>query len=269
VGNLFDAVRDCLLCADVEQKQRQTRATVAAFREGRMNMEPFGVPVDVRRPGRPLWPRLVPPARVPRRGVGTPEGRAIMLHAIAHIEFNAINLAMDIVQRFAGMPDAFYADWLQVADEEVYHFGLIRTHLQTFGHDYGDFDAHNGLWEMAEKTAGDVLERLALVPRVLEARGLDVTPGIMAKFHQAGDEEAVAILEIILRDEIGHVEAGTRWFRYVCEQRGLNAEQHFLNLLRMHFPEGLKGALNVGARRQAGFTEHEMKHAQQAMMACR
>ncbi|MDQ7012013.1 MAG: ferritin-like domain-containing protein [Mariprofundaceae bacterium] len=268
MGNLFDAVRDCLLCADVEQKLTQTRATAVAFREGRMDMEPFGTPVDVRRPGRPLRPRLVPPARVPGRGTGTPEGRAIMLHAIAHIEFNAINLALDIVQRFSGMPDAFYADWLQVADEEVYHFVLVRTHLQTFGHDYGDFDAHNGLWEMAEKTADDVLERLALVPRVLEARGLDVTPGIMAKFRQAGDEEAVAILEVILRDEIGHVEAGTRWFRHVCRQRGLDAGHHFLGLLKAHFPAGLKGVLNVGARRQAGFTDHEMKRARQ-IMACR
>lgn len=208
MGNLFDAVRDCLLCADVEQKLTKTRATAAVFREGRMDMEPFG------------------------------------------------------------MPDAFYADWLQVADEEVYHFGLIRTHLQTFGHDYGDFDAHNGLWEMAEKTAGDVLERLAMVPRVLEARGLDVTPGIMAKFRQAGDDEAVSILEIILRDEIGHVEAGTRWFRHVCRQRGLGPERHFFGLLKTHFPAGLKGVLNVGARRQAGFTDYEMKHAQQDM-ACR
>jgi len=268
MGNLFDAVRACLLCADVERKLTKTRETAAAFRAKRMSMAPFGVPLDVRRPGRPARPQLVPPARVPRRGVGTPEGRAVMLHAIAHIEFNAINLALDIVQRFAGMPEAFYADWLRVADEEVCHFGLVRAHLQMLGHDYGDFDAHNGLWEMAEKTSGDVLERLALVPRVLEARGLDVTPGIMAKFRQAGDDEAVSMLEIILNDEIGHVEAGTRWFRYVCRQRGLDPERHFLGLLRAHFPAGLRGVMNTGARRQAGFTEREMKHARQAA-ACR
>ncbi|MFQ5582457.1 MAG: ferritin-like domain-containing protein [Mariprofundaceae bacterium] len=261
--NLFDVVRQCLLSTNVDQKLEQTRYMVAAFREASLDAATFGVPVPVEQPGRPTSPHLVPPARVPRRGVGTQQGRAIMLHAIAHIEFNAINLALDIVQRFADMPTDFYADWLKVADEEVCHFGLIRAHLQTLGHDYGDFEAHNGLWEMAEKTAGDILQRLALVPRVLEARGLDVTPGIIEKFRQAGDHEAVSILEIILRDEIGHVKIGTRWFRYCCEQRGLDPEQSFISLLKKHFPKGLQGVLNVTARRQAGFSDWELNHVQE------
>jgi len=181
-----------------------------------------------------------------------------MLHAIAHIEFNAINLAWDAVQRFRNMPRAYYDDWVRVADEEAYHFGLIRDHLHEYGHDYGDFDAHNGLWEMAEKTAGDALERMALVPRVLEARGLDVTPGMITKLRQGGDARAVDILEIILSDEIGHVQIGTCWFRYLCGERGLEPESTFFYLLSRHFPKGLHGPFNEQARRKAGFSQGEM-----------
>ncbi len=210
------------------------------------------------KPGRPERPRLVPPAKVPRRSAGSLAGRAALMHAIVHIEFNAINLALDAVARFAGMPRAYYLDWLRIACEEALHFELLRAHLRHLGADYGDFPAHNGLWEMAEKTAGDVLERMALVPRVLEARGLDVTPGIQRKLRQAGDANAATLLEIIFRDEAGHVETGGRWFRWLCARRGLDAEATFFALLDRHFPDGLHGPWSLEARRRAGFSESEL-----------
>jgi len=183
-----------------------------------------------------------------------------MMHAVAHIEFNAINLALDAVHRFRDMPREYYRDWLRVADEEAQHFSMVRDYLRRHNHDYGDFDAHNGLWEMAEKTAADVLERMALVPRVLEARGLDVTPGIIEKLQQAGDVETVAILEVIYAEEIGHVEIGTRWFRHVCMERGLAPESTFHQLLHKYFPNGLHGPFNLDARARAGFSEAEMRY---------
>ncbi|MEJ2654165.1 MAG: ferritin-like domain-containing protein [Acidihalobacter sp.] len=154
---------------------------------------------------------------MPRRGLGTREGRAALVHAVAHIEFNAINLALDAVYRFRSLPRAYYDDWLRVADEEARHFMLLADRLTDFGMRYGDLPAHNGLWEMAVKTADDWLLRMALVPRVLEARGLDVTPGMIERLRQAGDMETVAALEVILREEVGHVAIGSRWFE---EARG-------------------------------------------------
>jgi uncharacterized ferritin-like protein (DUF455 family) len=194
----------------------------------------------------------------------TPEGHAALIHSIAHIEFNAINLALDAVYRFRDMPDAYYDDWLRVADEEAYHFQLMRDHLRSLGYDYGDFDAHNGLWEMAVKTAHDPLVRMALVPRVLEARGLDVTPGIMKKLADRGDEAAVAILEIIFRDEVGHVEIGSRWFRYLCEQRNVEPEATFRGLFEEYMGAPVKGRAKSGlhrdARLAAGFSENELDY---------
>jgi len=256
--DLFEQAAACLALADVEEKLTRTRQVAEAWRCGQLDLQAGGDILPADRAGRPEKPELVPPNRLARRGLGTPVGRASMLHAIAHIEFNAINLAWDAVQRFRNMPRAYYDDWARVADEEAYHFGLISNHLHEYGHDYGDFDAHNGLWEMAEKTAGDGLERMALVPRVLEARGLDVTPGMIAKLRQGGDARAVEILEIILSDEIGHVQIGTRWFRYLCGERGLEPESTFFDLLSRHFPKGLHGPFNEQARRKAGFSQGEM-----------
>ena len=255
---MFEEVRKCLLATDVEQKLTLTKRTATAWQSGNFDADAFGEPVPVEVPGRPERPELVRSNKVPRRGFGTVAGRAVMMHAIAHIEFNAINLALDAVQRFPDMPEAYYADWLRVADEEAYHFKLVRAHMRYLGADYGDFPAHNGLWEMAAKTEDNVLARMALVPRVLEARGLDVTPGIQEKLHQAGDDKAVSILDIILRDEIGHVEIGSRWFRYLCEQRGLDPEPVFSELLHRHFPKGQFGPFNLEARRQAGFSPQEI-----------
>jgi uncharacterized ferritin-like protein (DUF455 family) len=209
-------------------------------------------------PGRPARPRLVDPAAVPRRSPFTAEGRAALLHAVAHIEFNAVNLALDAVWRFAAMPPAFYRDWWQVAFEEATHFRLLQRHLQTLGHDYGDFDAHDGLWLMAESTRADPLARMALVPRTLEARGLDATPPMQARLARAGDHEAVRILDIILRDEVGHVAIGNRWYRWLCERSGLDPESHYEVLARRHGAPRLKGPFNLDARERAGFTAAEL-----------
>ena len=186
------------------------------------------------------------------------EGRAALIHALAHIEFNAINLALDAIWRYPGMPSDFYIDWLKVADEESLHFMLLSSHLQSLGFAYGDFNAHNSLWEMAEKTAGDVLARMALVPRTLEARGLDATPGVRNKLSQVGDLKAAEILDIILRDEIGHVEIGNRWYRWLCERQGVEPLSTYRELALRHKAPSLKGPFNREARRQAGFTEHEL-----------
>jgi uncharacterized ferritin-like protein (DUF455 family) len=209
-------------------------------------------------PGRPARPRLRPAREVPARSPFTPEGRAALLHAIAHIEFNAINLALDAVWRFEGLPEAFYRDWLQVAAEEALHFELLRSHLRTLGRDYGDFDAHDGLWMMAERTAGDVVARMALVPRTLEARGLDATPPLQAKLLRAGDARAAEILGIILRDEIGHVAVGNRWYRWACERSGLDPEALYPELALRHAAPRLRGPFNLSARAAAGFTASEL-----------
>jgi len=210
-------------------------------------------------PGRPLRPALVPAKEVPTRSPFTLEGRAALLHAICHIEFNAINLALDAVWRFDGMPGAFYLDWLQVASEEALHFTLLREHLLSLGHDYGDFDAHDGLWSMCERTAHDILARMALVPRTLEARGLDATPPIQAKLTRAGDLRAVEILTLILRDEVGHVAIGNRWFHHLCQARGLDALTLYPQLVQQYQAPRLKPPYNVEARRKAGFTDAEMR----------
>ncbi len=256
MAHFFDEVRRALRENDADAKLAMVRR-LRPLLAGGVPAE-FGAIHDVHAPGRPEKPILVHPSKLPRRKVNTPEGRAVMLHAIVHIEFNAINLALDAVQRFPGMPEQFYADWLQVAEEEAYHFEILRGHLRHLGGEYGDHAAHNGLWEMAEKTSHDVLHRMALVPRVLEARGLDVTPGIQQKLKQAGDLNAVSLLDIIFRDEVGHVEIGSRWFRYLCEQRGLAAEATFFELIEAYFPDGLHGPYSVDARRTAGFSEQEL-----------
>ena len=209
-------------------------------------------------PGRPVVPLLVSPREVPQRGLGDVSGRAALLHALAHIEFNAINLALDLLWRFPGMSEAFYRDWASVAAEEAHHFDLLRQHLESVGYAYGDFPAHNGLWEMAEKTRDDLLARLALVPRTLEARGLDVSPAIRARLAAAGDHAAAAILDIILRDEIGHVAIGNRWYRAVCAERGLDPITTYDTLATRYRAPRLKGPFNTSARLAAGFTEEEL-----------
>jgi uncharacterized ferritin-like protein (DUF455 family) len=212
-------------------------------------------------PGCPERPVLCSHLNIPKRSPFTTEGLAALLHAVTHIEFNAINLALDAIWRFADMPDAYYLDWLQVAAEEAQHFSLLRAHLQTMGYDYGDFPAHTGLWDMTAKTSNDVMARMALVPRTLEARGLDATPPMQAKLRKVGTPhalKAVAILDIILRDEIGHVAIGNHWYRYLCSQRGLDPLATYAALARQYGAPRIKGPLNLNARRDAGFDEAEL-----------
>jgi uncharacterized ferritin-like protein (DUF455 family) len=212
-------------------------------------------------PGRPERPSLIHPAKVPHRSPFKPEGLAALLHAIAHIEFNAINLALDAVWRFDSMPREFYIDWTRVAAEEAYHFTLLREHLQTLGHDYGDFDAHDNLWAMCEKTKDDIVARMALVPRTLEARGLDASPLIQEKLRKVGTPaalRAVEILEVILRDEIGHVAIGNHWYRWLCEREALDPVAHYGVLVKRYEAPKLYPPFNEAARKRAGFSDEEL-----------
>lgn len=209
-------------------------------------------------PGRPARPQLIAATAVPRRGIGSREGRVALIHALAHIEFNAINLALDVVWRFAGMPPNFYREWTQVAREEALHFSLLQAHLRTLGFEYGDFPAHNGLWEMAEKTGNDVLARLALVPRTLEARGLDASIPMRDKLLAVGDTVAAAIIGIILRDEIRHVAVGNFWYRQVCSERELDPIATYATLAARYDAPRWRGPFNREARLAAGFEQAEI-----------
>jgi uncharacterized ferritin-like protein (DUF455 family) len=255
---LFEQAWCALMTNQVDDKVQLASELYAAWQKKDLSSDE-GEPVEfIDQPGRPARPELVPPMQVPRRKVTTPGGRAALIHALAHIEFNAINLAFDAVYRFRGLPSDYYGDWLQVAAEEATHFCLLRDHLKRLGHEYGDFSAHNGLWEMAVKTAHDPLVRMALVPRVLEARGLDATPAIVDKLRAAGDMQAVSILAIIESDEIGHVTIGNRWYGYLCRERGLDPVATFRRLLRDYDAPPLKPPFNMEARRKSGFEESEL-----------
>ena len=234
--------------AKLYQDWQQSRLT----REGAMTeVESIEIP------GRPMKPDLISPTQVKQRKLTTLEGRLALLHAVAHIEFNAINLALDAAYRFRDMPDAYYGDWLQVAAEEAYHFALVRERMGVLGMQYGDLEAHNGLWDQACRTDQDVMIRMALVPRVLEARGLDVTPPMMQRLREAKDSASVEVLEVILRDEVGHVRVGSRWYHYCCSQRGLEPESTFKYLLRA-LPTPPRSPFYQEGRLQAGFSEQEL-----------
>lgn len=215
--------------------------------------------------GRPQRPELVEPRKLARRGLGSEAGRAALVHAVAHIEFNAINLALDAALRFPGLPDDYYRDWLSVAWDETRHFRMLARRLGEMKHAYGDFPAHNGLWDMAEKTAHDPMVRMALVPRVLEARGLDVTPGMIDRLQAAGDEATVAVLRVILEEEERHVAIGSRWFGYLCARRDMDPASTFTQLLEQYFSGQLRGPLNLPARRRAGFAERELKWLEESL----
>jgi uncharacterized ferritin-like protein (DUF455 family) len=257
--DLHAAAKRCLDASDPAEKLRLTHAAWDALRSGTLSADNSSpAPEPIGDPGRPDHPPLVPQRQVPHRGLGTAEGRAALVHAVAHIEFNAINLAWDAVYRFRNMPADYYRDWASCANDEARHFAMLAKRLAELGHRYGDFAAHNGLWDMAEKTAHHDTARMALVPRVLEARGLDVTPGMIDRLRAVGDEGTIAVLEVILREEVAHVAAGTRWFRWCCERDGLDPRETFLDLLRNYMGRNLRGPFNRPARLQAGFDEHEL-----------
>jgi uncharacterized ferritin-like protein (DUF455 family) len=212
-------------------------------------------------PGQPAKPVLMQHLDVPQRSIFTPLGLAGLVHSVCHIEFNAINLALDAAWRFPSMPPQYYADWLKVAFEEAHHFSLLRAQLQSMGHDYGDFPAHTGLWDMVERTQFDIAARMALVPRTLEARGLDATPPMQDKLRRVGTPDAlkiVDILDIILRDEVGHVAVGNHWYRWLCARDGLDPVSHFQMLCTLHSAPRIRAPINQEARRLAGFTHDEI-----------
>ena len=247
-----------LMSSDPAAKAAAARELAAAARDGAPLDTGAPLVAEAPLPGRPARPRLVAPAQLAHRSPYTREGRAALLHAVAHIEFNAINLALDAVWRFAGLPAAYYHDWLRVAAEEAHHFSLLAAHLGTLGHAYGDFDGHDGLWSMCERTQHDLAARMALVPRTLEARGLDATPPMQAKLARAGDAAAVAILDVILRDEIGHVAIGNRWYRWACERDRVEPLAHGETLMARYDAPRPRPPFNLAARRRAGFDEAEL-----------
>lgn len=257
--SVHEAALSALMVCGLEEKAAAVAGLGRAWRGGELRVLGGSTPPPaVPDPGRPGRPVLVAPQAVPRRRAASRAGQVALLHAIAHIEFNAINLALDCIYRFQGLPESFYSGWIAVAAEEALHFRLVRGRLCALGQDYGDLPAHNGLWEMACRTAHDPLARMALVPRVLEARGLDATPPIMGKLRTLGDVESVAVLEIILRDEVGHVALGDRWFRWFCGERDLDPEAEYLRLVRELKAPWPAPPLNLAARREAGFGEEEL-----------
>ncbi len=216
-------------------------------------------------PGRMQRPELVEPRQVKQRSLQTAVGRATLIHALAHIECNAINLALDILWRFSGQPKAFYDDWLRVAKDESRHFLMLHDHLISLGYGYGDFPAHQGLWDMADRTRDDILARLALVPRTLEARGLDASPAIRDKLAQVGDLKAARLLDIILHDEIEHVAIGNRWYRHECERRGVDSLPTYDELALRYRAPKVRGPLNHAARLQAGFLPEELASLERSL----
>lgn len=259
---------EALCLADPEHKASQTLHMYARQQDFSIDPSLILAPTPgVTLPGHPEKPELRPHTEMARRSPATAHGRAVLIHAIAHIEYNAINLALDAIWRFPDMPEAFYRDWLQVAGEEAKHFNLLRAHLRSQGHDYGDFPAHQGQWTMCEKTQDCIVARMALVPRTMEARGLDATPQIQAKLRQVGTDDALAavdILDVILREEIGHVAIGNHWYRWLCEREGLDPENHYGLLTRQYAAPRMRPPFNTAARRAAGFSETELRWLEQA-----
>jgi uncharacterized ferritin-like protein (DUF455 family) len=258
MDNLFTLAYKCLTESSLDKKLSLSEQSAKKILSGQVVISPFDIKSI--KPGRPDKPFLVDPRELPKRNVHTAEGKAAMIHSFAHIEFNAINLAWDLICRFQDMPDEFYLDWTRVAAEETKHFRLLQSQLRKSTYDYGDFSAHNGLWDIAEQTAHDLLLRLAVVPRILEARGLDVTPGLISRFRQIKDESTSSILELILEEEIGHVKTGTKWYRYQCEKLNLEPEEKFRQIAKEYMPSNNIKKINNEARLLAGFSQSELDY---------
>ena len=257
--NIFALAEACLHDPDIEQKLMLTHQAQKLLTQGELSLASEQPPLAISSVQFPGTPILLSTREMPKRKLGSPDGIKAFFHAIAHVEFMAIYLAWDMLYRFRGMPDQFYHDWLRVADEEAQHFELIRTHLKVMNLAYGDLPAHNGLWDHATDTADDLLARLAMIPRCMEARGLDVTPAIIAKFKHINDEASVTLLTRILTDEVGHVERGSYWFKFVCEQQGLEPEAQYQRLIKKYYQGGKpKGPFNREMRIIAGFSDAEL-----------
>lgn len=252
---------ECLITSDPLNKVLAVQDLARHFEKGNCEINP-SITLKCNSnmiPGRPDKPVLVDPMTVKKRSMNTVEGRAALLHALTHIEFNAINLALDAICRFPGMPLKYYSDWLRVAREESFHFSLLNQHITALGYEYGSFPGHNSLWEMVQKTSGDVLARMALVPRTMESRGLDALPAIRQRFVQIKDQTVVGILDIILRDEVGHVLIGNRWFNHLCQEKRLDPIKTYRDLTFTYKAPILKGPFNIEARKDAGFTDAELE----------
>lgn len=257
-SNLYEAAYECIMCCDANDKLELTAKYEKLWKSDNLGLHDNSAPIKIINPGRPVKPGLVTPDKLPRRGMGTQQGRIILMHAIAHIEFNAIDLAWDAVYRFRNLPREYYSDWISVAREEARHFSMIRAWLEQQGSFYGEYAAHDGLWHMAIQTMDDPLIRMALIPRVFEARGLDVTPDMIKGLFNHGADEAAEILQQIYEDEIGHVHIGSAWFEYLCKQRKIKSDVTFQEILKEHKPVFVKNKLNKKARRQAGFSDSEL-----------
>ena len=259
MNNLFDFADACLHQTDIDEKLRLTAEAWQLYQQGELQFDSLSEPQEIKHVCFPDKPELLAPRYMARRKLGTPEGIQAFYHALAHIEFVAIYLAWDILYRFRGLPEKFYRDWLQVAQEEALHFNLIRDHLRKLGIDYGDLPAHQGLWEHAQDTAHDLLARLTIIPRCMEARGLDVTPGMIEKIRKLKDEEGVQILTRILEDEQQHVQFGSEWFYWLCHEQQLEPETTFKTLILKYYKNNKpKGPFNIQMRLKAGFTANEL-----------
>jgi uncharacterized ferritin-like protein (DUF455 family) len=259
MNNLFEYAGACLHATAVAEKLALTHEAQNRMARGELSLTSAHPVEPISHVKFPEKPELLPPRLMPNRKLNAPGGVAAFFHAIAHIEFMALYLAWDMVYRFRGLPDEFYQDWLRVADEEAQHFELICAHLRGLNLAYGDLPAHGGLWDHARDTADDVLARLALVPRCMEARGLDVTPALIKKFEQQGDTASVTLLQRILTDEIGHVERGSHWFKALCRQQGFVPEAKYPQLITQYYQGGKpKGPFNRELRIIAGFSESEL-----------
>ncbi len=251
-GNAIRAIA----AADLNEKVRLTRETAARWFGRTLSVRsPLDPPLPDR-PGRPDKPELVPPRMMKKRSLHTEHGRIALMHALAHIELNAIDLALDIVARFAAkpIPRSFFDGWMKVADDEARHFTLLRNRLNDLGADYGDMPAHDGLWQSAHQTRNDLEARMAVVPLILEARGLDLTPSLLEKMIETGDHETAAILDVIYNDEKTHVAVGAKWFRFFCARNRIDPVARFQELVRTNFRGDLKPPFNDLARAEAGLT---------------
>ena len=259
MNNVFDFAAACLHRTEIDEKLLLTAEAWQLYQQGELKFDSLSAPLGIEHVCFPEKPELLAPRFMARRKLGTPEGVQAFYHALAHIEFIAIYLAWDILYRFRGLPQEFYQDWLRIAQEEALHFNLIRSHLRKLGIDYGDLPAHQGLWEHAQDTACDLLARLAIIPRCMEARGLDVTPGMIEKIRILKDDAGVKILQRILEDEQQHVAIGSKWFYQQCQAQALEPEATFKKLVLMYFKNNKpKGPFNIEMRLKAGFTENEL-----------
>lgn len=265
MAELFQQIEAALLQRDPQLKCDQVGSLQADWQDENLDLVPQSEILSIDDPGRPQRPELVEPRNLAGRSFATESGRISLLHSIAHIEFNAINIALDAVYRFRSMPRQYVSDWLLVASEEAKHFRLLERELRSRDSFYGAYQAHRGLWDMVCKTRDNPLHRMALVPRVMEARGLDVTPALIEKFEQIGDRSAVGLLNIIYRDEIGHVRIGNDWYRYLCQQQRLDPKATFQKLVKHYMGGNLRGPFNWPARIEAGFDESELKLLEQTL----